>query len=72
MLKLDCEGSEYSILYKSPPELLKKIPFIIVETHDLDDLQNNIKGAKEYLGKLGFTCKILPVTDKINMVWAWQ
>jgi len=72
MLKLDCEGSEYSILYDTPVDLINKIPFIVVETHDLDMERNNIHGIKTFLGTLGFTFKIKPVTDKINMVWAWK
>lgn len=72
LLKLDCEGSEFSILYDSPVELISNIPFIIVETHDLDDKKNNISGVEEYFDTLGYTYKIKPVTDKINMVWAWK
>ncbi len=72
LLKLDCEGSEYSILYDSPLSLIKNIPFIVVETHDLDDKKNNIHGVVEFLRTLGYTCKIKNVTDKINMIWAWK
>lgn len=72
LLKLDCEGSEYSILYDTPVDVIKKIPFIVVETHDLDEELNNIQGIKNFLCTLGFTLKTKPVTDKINMVWAWK
>jgi FkbM family methyltransferase len=34
LLKLDCEGAEYDILMKSPPETLAKIERIVMETHD--------------------------------------
>lgn len=33
MIKLDCEGSEYDILPSITPELLKKIPRLILEHH---------------------------------------
>lgn len=72
LLKLDCEGSEYSILYDTPVDLINKIPLIVVETHDLDTKNNNIHGIKTFLSALGFTCKTKPITDKINMVWAWK
>lgn len=72
LLKLDCEGSEYNILYESPIEIIKNIPFIVVETHDLDSDRNNLEGVKSYLGLLGFTLKTKPVSKKINLVWAWK
>ena len=72
LLKLDCEGSEFSILYDSPVELINAIPFIVVETHDLDNGRNNINGVKYFLESLGYTLKTKPVTDSINMVWAWK
>lgn len=72
LLKLDCEGSEFSILYDTPVGLINKIPFIVVETHDLDEEKNNISGVKTFLSNLGYTFKTKPVTDKINMVWAWK
>jgi len=34
LLKLDCEGAEYDILMKSPPELLAIIQRIVMEYHD--------------------------------------
>lgn len=72
LLKLDCEGSEFSILYDSPVELINKIPFIVVETHDIDQVRNNLNGIKIFLTSLGYTLKIKPVTNTINMVWAWK
>ncbi|MES1198175.1 MAG: FkbM family methyltransferase, partial [Chitinophagaceae bacterium] len=72
LLKLYCEGSEYSILYDSPIDLINSIPFIVVETHDLDNEKNNLQGVKTFLGSLGFTFKTRSITGKINMVWAWK
>jgi FkbM family methyltransferase len=34
LLKLDCEGAEYDILFNAPPELFNKISRIIMEYHD--------------------------------------
>jgi len=34
LLKLDCEGAEYDILMKSPPEILRIIQRIVMEYHD--------------------------------------
>jgi len=33
LLKMDCEGSEYSILYNCPPEYLKRIVQMAIEVH---------------------------------------
>jgi FkbM family methyltransferase len=40
ILKLDCEGSEYNILCELNDEMLQKIQFITMETHDLDEERN--------------------------------
>jgi FkbM family methyltransferase len=34
LLKLDCEGAEYNIIMKSPPEVLGNIQRIVMEYHD--------------------------------------
>jgi len=65
LLKLDCEGAEYQILYNTPPECLVKINRIVIEYHDY--LTNdNIEKLKEFLQKNGFKMvKIqeLPLSD---------
>ncbi|NLN69274.1 MAG: FkbM family methyltransferase [Chloroflexi bacterium] len=37
LLKMDCEGAEYEILFNASPALLRKIERIIMEYHDLDE-----------------------------------
>jgi len=42
ILKLDCEGSEYDVLYSLSNELLSRIAFITMESHEVDkDRKNN-------------------------------
>lgn len=36
LLKLDCEGAEYEILYSCPPQLLRRIDCIVLEYHRYD------------------------------------
>ncbi len=43
ILKLDCEGSEYNILYGSDTETLQRVHFITMETHELDGERNTAK-----------------------------
>ena len=53
-LKLDCEGSEFEILYECPPEILQRIDSISVEIHDRDDSTRNAPGLCAHLAKHGF------------------
>lgn len=49
LLKLDCEGSEYPILYESPPEIWNCIKAMTIETHELDDKSKNTKSLVKFL-----------------------
>jgi FkbM family methyltransferase len=62
LLKIDCEGSEFPILYTS--QLLKSIPLIVGEYHSITGTPkkefntghpNNIAGLKGYLEDLGYS-----------------
>ena len=56
LLKLDCEGSEYSILYSCPIEVLFKINYLVIEFHDLKGAppRNNGRALAEFLHNRGF------------------
>ena len=54
VLKLDCEGSEFPILYSAPIPLLMKIKLILIEVHNLDSENNNNTELVSYLKKNGF------------------
>jgi FkbM family methyltransferase len=56
LLKLDCEGSEYPIVYESPRELWKAVRAIALEVHDLDDDRRNVRALTRYLEELGYRC----------------
>jgi FkbM family methyltransferase len=56
LLKLDCEGSEYPIIYETPKHVWNKIKMIYMEDHPLDDDKRNHQSAVSYLESLGFTC----------------
>jgi len=47
LLKIDCEGSEYPIIYETPRELWAKVKRLTIEVHNLD----NDKRNTDYLGK---------------------
>ena len=56
LLKLDCEGSEYSIIYESPRSLWPAIDAIVLEAHELDGERRNVLELQIYLEGLGYHC----------------
>lgn len=63
LLKLDCEGSEYDILYNTPSTLLQKINFLSIEVHDLDTDKNNLQALNKYLISLGYKTSYSPINN---------
>ena len=53
-LKLDCEGAEYEILYQAPPEIFERITAISLETHPVDERQNNSAALMDFLEQRQF------------------
>jgi len=49
ILKLDCEGSEYDILYNAPTDVLARIAEIRMEYHDLGIEKYNAAGLRGFL-----------------------
>lgn len=85
LLKMDCEGSEYTIVYTS--KLLDQVREIIIETHPVDgsdaaDIRlrpcdetrsgwlNNHIGLEDYLGSIGFETTLTPRKGMIDG-WAY-
>lgn len=66
-LKMDCEGSEYPILFNSSKNTLKKINKISMEYHNLDE-KNNGRVLKEFLEKNGF--KVMMRGGKYSLLYA--
>jgi FkbM family methyltransferase len=60
LIKLDCEGSEYSILYSCPPAILAKIKHLIIEFHDLESAspRDNGRALAEFLQSSGFSVQV--------------
>ncbi len=54
LLKLDCEGSEYPILYDSPSELWPFIQCLAIEVHELDDDKRNFRHLSSFIKNKGF------------------
>ena len=56
VLKLDCEGSEYPIIYETPKQVWDKVKVVYMEDHPLDKDKRNHDSAVSYLQSLGFHC----------------
>jgi hypothetical protein len=54
LLKLDCEGSEYPIIYESPISCWEKISLLSMEVHDLDGEHRNAGNLSKFLENLGY------------------
>jgi FkbM family methyltransferase len=65
LLKIDCEGCEYDVLYSSPPALLKKIQNIAMELHIVQGRSTH--ELKSYLEQLGFS--VVTAEEHENGCW---
>jgi len=63
LLKLDCEGSEYDIVYNTPPAVLRKIAMMVIEVHELNKDKNNVAALAEFLQKNKYVTRVLPVQE---------
>ncbi|MFH0889849.1 MAG: FkbM family methyltransferase [Candidatus Aenigmatarchaeota archaeon] len=58
-LKMDCEGSEYDILFNCSGDTLKKIKKISMEYHKIDNKRYDGRRLKSFLEKKGFEVNML-------------
>ena len=49
ILKMDCEGAEYTILYNTPKETLLLVTTMLIEVHDLDKENRNATSLEHFL-----------------------
>lgn len=67
LLKLDCEGSEYSILYGASDTTLEKVKALTIETHLGKGEKENRDDLVSYIEQKGFSTKV-----ENDIVWAWR
>ncbi len=63
VMKIDCEGSEYDILYNTDPSLIRRAKMLLIEVHDLDKDQNNITALNNFLKEIGYTTTHRPINQ---------
>lgn len=68
LLKMDCEGAEYDILYNCPVDYLQRIDQIAMEVHRGESENQNIDALENFFRKHGFYTRRRPV----GMLWAWR
>jgi methyltransferase, FkbM family len=54
LLKIDCEGSEYPIIYETPAHLWTRVRRMTIEVHNLDNETRNADCLGKYLQQQGF------------------
>lgn len=67
LLKMDCEGSEYSILYNCPSECFNKITQMAIEVHKRPERDQNMASIREHLRNHGYDMR-----QSGKLLWAWQ
>jgi len=70
-LKLDCEGSEYAILYSALEDLLERVKIMGIETHPGAKKNENLDSLSHFLTQRGFVQKISRKGDN-GYIWAWR
>ena len=57
LLKIDCEGGEYTIIGSTPPSVFERIRNIVFEYHEIENFQAKLAAAKEQLSSCGFALR---------------
>lgn len=71
LLKMDCEGAEYEILYGAPPSCFGRIREIRMEYHDLDEQGRNRDGLVKFLQTRGYEVTLAQATSgPVGNLWA--
>lgn len=71
-LKLDCEGSEYPIVYESDQSVWKSINSVFLEVHDLDKEKRNYTFMNEFLQNMGYQTTAQLANNGCHALYAWR
>lgn len=70
LIKVDCEGSEYPIIYETPKEIWQQVDRMAMEIHNLDKDQRNMDHLQQYLSTFGFTFSSFKLENDCFMLFA--
>ncbi len=70
-LKLDCEGSEFDIIYNTDATLVRRVKKMMVEVHDVEgDSKNNVTYFNSHLQSIGFETKFERLSHRSHVLIA--
>ena len=70
LLKLDCEGSEFKILYSTPKNIFSKINHIFLEYHNWIEGESG-KELKSFLQQMGYRVEQYPNAKMPELGFLW-
>lgn len=68
LLKMDCEGAEYDIIYNCPDTIFPRIDQIAMEVHTGSEPTWNIESMAAFLQGKGYSTRQMPV----SILFAWH
>lgn len=69
LLKMDCEGAEYEIIFKTPEKYLKMIKKIAMEYHE-DVVEYRKEDMAKFLSNNGFDVRTRPINNHSGLIYA--
>jgi FkbM family methyltransferase len=71
LLKIDCEGAEYEILFNTPAERFTRIQRIALETHVRPELNWDHAAAVKFLRQQGYAVReLIQHAGRSHLIWA--
>ena len=70
LLKLDCEGSEFDILFNTPPEIINRVDAITMEVHESGD--RTLEAMRDTLRSSGFRLQERAIGAGVYLVNAFR
>lgn len=73
LMKIDCEGAEYPILFNAPQEVLDRVQRIVMEYHDRVTRYTH-RDLQEFLSSRGFAVRAVQnyVHPDLGYLYAWR
>jgi FkbM family methyltransferase len=73
LMKLDCEGAEYPILFNTPEDVLGRVQRIVMEYHD-SLTQYTHRDMQEFLASKGYSVRVVQnfVHKDLGYLYAWR
>jgi FkbM family methyltransferase len=70
ILKLDCEGAEYAILYNLPDQVWNEVSSLSLESHNSDHKSENTIDLANFLKTKNYSVQYKELSKKVGHIWA--